>query len=191
MSIEKLTPVEKAIQKIIYDNWPADRNTYRSAVDIAQMFQLNEKYADVVQHSTVQPITFESEVTDGITALAEAVHKTAVDHGWWDINEDGSRNMGEMIALMHSELSEALESWRDNEPTLHYKYAGYAPARYELSPTIDGILGKPCGLASEFADVIIRILDTCERMDIPIARALIEKNAYNQTRPYRHGGKLA
>ena len=33
------------------------------------------------------------------------VHQTAIDHGWWETD----RNIGEQIALMHSELSEALE----------------------------------------------------------------------------------
>ena len=39
------------------------------------------------------------------TAMADEVHANSRDKGWWD--ED--RNNGEMIALMHSELSEALD----------------------------------------------------------------------------------
>lgn len=124
----------------------------------------------------------------GIGELKRAVHQCAVDHGWW---EGGDRNMGELIALMHSELSEALEAWRDDEPALHYKYPNHAPARYETAPKIGDQLGKPCGIASEFADVIIRILDTCEHYNIPITTALLEKHQYNLTRAYRHGGKLA
>lgn len=136
-------------------------------------------------------------VAVGINTLAHAVSRCAHDRGWWD---DGERNMGEMIALMHSELSEALESYRNSEPPLWYAhslgfYRGYTGPRHELATQRasghDGQLGKPEGIASEFADVIIRILDTCETLEIPIVEALIAKHNYNLTRPYRHGGKRA
>jgi NTP pyrophosphatase (non-canonical NTP hydrolase) len=133
------------------------------------------------------------DVRLGISALARAVHTTAVEHGWWE-NE---RNMGEMIALMHSELSEALEAHRNNDPVLYYQLAeapGFVgPQRWEGPPnliTAEGEKwGKPEGIASEFADVIIRILDTCEALNIPLTDALINKHNYNLRRPYRHGGK--
>jgi diadenosine tetraphosphatase ApaH/serine/threonine PP2A family protein phosphatase len=145
---------------------------------------------------TVQTdLNFNMRVAAGINDLKLAVHQCAVDHGWW---ENGDRNMGEMIALMHSELSEALEEYRDSEPYLYFRLdeppAGsgmVGPQKWEGVEQLAGVLGKPEGLAAEFADVIIRILDTCERLDIPITRALIVKHNYNLTRPYRHGGKLA
>jgi NTP pyrophosphatase (non-canonical NTP hydrolase) len=130
----------------------------------------------------------------GLNDYKRAVSECAHEHGWWEdpnLHQPIDRNMGEMIALMHSELSEGLEAHRDGEPFLHYKYPNYAPARYETLPHINGVLGKPCGLASEFADVIIRILDTCHTLQIPITEALINKHRYNLTRPYRHGGKKA
>lgn len=129
----------------------------------------------------IMSATFEG----ALNAYAHAVHATAVDHGWWPDTEQ--RSMGELIALMHSELSEALESWRDSEPMLWYDYDGMQ----HTDNVRNGTLGKPCGIASEFADVIIRILDTCEQLNIPIARALLDKHHYNITRPYRHGGKRA
>jgi NTP pyrophosphatase (non-canonical NTP hydrolase) len=127
----------------------------------------------------------EDAVIWGFTALAQSVSKTAHSHGWWETD----RNFGEMIALMHSELSEALEAWRDGEPVLWYHHVD----GYERDKLVnqDGDLGKPCGVASEFADVIIRILDTCQTLNIPVIQALIEKAEYNISRPYRHGGKLA
>jgi hypothetical protein len=136
----------------------------------------------------------------GLNEYMRAVHACAEEHGWWE--ED--RNFGEMIALMHSELSEALEAWRDHDiPTeIRYEYPNpgdqpgivlYTPRFVHRDDNGNPVeeLGKPVGVASEFADVIIRILDTCERLQIPITKALLDKHRYNQTRPYRHGGKKA
>jgi NTP pyrophosphatase (non-canonical NTP hydrolase) len=97
-------------------------------------------------------------------------HRIASDHGWWDEPE---WSFPEKVALMHSELSEALEEWRDGKP---------------LSYVADG---KPEGVAVEFADVLIRIFDTSEKMGIDLEQAVRTKMEYNRTRPYRHGGKKA
>lgn len=141
-----------------------------------------------------------AEITKAINTLSQMVHNTAVEHGWW---EDGERNFGEMLMLMTSELAEALEAWRDHDIVTQIRYAYknpdgtetvlYAPQFLRSDEDGNSVaeLGKPVGVASEFADVIIRILDTCERLHIPIAQALIEKHNYNVTRPYRHGGKKA
>ena len=48
-----------------------------------------------------------------LTALAIGINQNARDKGFWD---GGERNMGEMIALAHSELSEALEEHRKRTP---------------------------------------------------------------------------
>lgn len=78
----------------------------------------------------------------------------------------------EQIALMHSELSEALESYRNREP---------------ISFTVNG---KPEGIASEYIDVIIRAFNYCSHLDIDVAREMERKRSYNLTRKYMHGGKL-
>lgn len=49
---------------------------------------------------------------------------------------------------------------------------------------------KPEGIATEFADCIIRILDYCGHEGIDIGEAIKIKHEYNKTRPYRHGGKV-
>jgi hypothetical protein len=133
----------------------------------------------------------------GIRVLAQACYVNAREHGWWD---GLGRNFGELIALMHSELSEALEAYRDNDniQEIRYEYKTddgvqtlYAPSF--LYQNEDGSsrteLGKPVGVASELADVIIRVFDACGALGIPIADAVIQKHAYNHTRPHRHGGK--
>lgn len=79
----------------------------------------------------------------------------------------------EMIALIHSEASEGLEAYRDGQ---------------DNSWTDEK--GKPQGLASEFADIIIRIGHYAEVLGIDLDHEIDRKLTYNLTRGYRHGGKL-
>lgn len=100
-----------------------------------------------------------------LNELAESIHRNAVDHGFWD----GDRNFGEMIALAHSELSEALEAHRSREPEFY----------------LDN--GKPEGTATELVDCIIRCLDTLASLDVDIEAVIEAKMAYNASRPPKHG----
>jgi NTP pyrophosphatase (non-canonical NTP hydrolase) len=106
-----------------------------------------------------------------ISELMEQAHETAVSKGWWD----EERNFAEQVALQHSELSEALEDWRDGRDLTEVYYQGE----------------KPCGIPVEYADLLIRVFDTCQRYGIDLEAALQVKMAYNKTRPCRHGGKRA
>lgn len=47
----------------------------------------------------------------GINEWTQEIHQNAKDHGWWE----GERSFGEIIALCHSELSEAPEAYRNGE----------------------------------------------------------------------------
>lgn len=118
-----------------------------------------------------------------INDLIKKAHDTAVAHGWWDTD----RNFGEQIALMHSELSEALEEYRNRHgfSTVYYSGGGFISNH----PT-EGCR-KPEGIPVELADVLIRIFDTCGRYGIDLEEALKIKMEYNDTRPYKHGGKMA
>lgn len=105
-----------------------------------------------------------------INELVQKAHENAKNKGWWD--ED--RSFGELIALIHSEASESLEDYRK----------GHSPTEVWYQH------GKPCGIPSELADICIRVFDVCGRYGIDLEKAIIEKMEYNETRPYKHGGKV-
>jgi NTP pyrophosphatase (non-canonical NTP hydrolase) len=95
-----------------------------------------------------------------IDDLIKECHRIAKIKGWWK----EKRNEGELIALMHSELSEALEAMRNH--------------------------GTKTQIAEELADCCIRIFDYCGARDIDLEKTLLKKIEYNKTRPYRHGKKF-
>lgn len=138
----------------------------------------------------------EGEAKMNINEFAKEVHQNAVEHGWWD----ESRTVGEIIALCHSELSEALEEYRAGRPMIWYQCLStdqVVPCVKERCPDwkygvceIDAIEKKPEGIAVELADCIIRILDYLGKEGVDVEAVLAEKHAYNKTRPYRHGGKV-
>ena len=136
--------------------------------------------------------------------VSKHVNYTAKQKGWWDIQsaeeyeskvlhnaferrdhlnglgkiiksaylagqQNPERNEGEMISLMHSELSEALEGLRNG--------------------TFDDKIESFRSIEAEFADVIIRIMDHAEEKGYRVAEALVAKIEFNETRPYKHGGK--
>ncbi|WP_143322542.1 hypothetical protein [Clostridium sp. HBUAS56010] len=107
-----------------------------------------------------------------INELVKEVGQNARDHGWWDGEE---RTFGELIALCHSELSEALQEYRDGK---------------EETETYYGENNKPEGIPSELADTVIRIMDMCDHYGIDLEAAIVEKHQFNKSRPYRHGNKV-
>lgn len=123
---------------------------------------------------------------ESLNALAADIHANAVEHGWWD----EPRTLGDIVALCHSELSEALEAYRDGEELVH-GCCGHCDYQEKCDhPAPAGETGcKPEGVAVEMIDCIIRILDWCGKMGVDVDGVLRMKHAYNKTRPYRHGGK--
>ena len=108
-----------------------------------------------------------------IDAIMEQCHRTAYEKGFWD-DEKGdynplSHNVGEKIALMHSELSEALESLRKDPSKPDSHCPEYTNVEIEL------------------ADTVIRIFDFARACNMRLSGALLAKMEYNQSRGYKHG----
>jgi len=129
-----------------------------------------------------------------LTEFAKEVHENAVNHGWWE----QEHSLGEIIALCHSELSEALEEYRNNKPLMYYHCDSHntrlmCPDKYDgcqYGENKGCMQRKPEGIAVELADCIIRILDSCGKENIDIESVIKIKHEYNKTRPYKHGGKV-
>lgn len=88
----------------------------------------------------------------------KATHDVAVKHGWYDTK----REAPELLCLLHSEVSEALEAYRNHNQD---------------------------GFAEELADVAIRLFDMCEFFRIDLETQIAAKHMRNKGRPYRHGNK--
>lgn len=107
-----------------------------------------------------------------LNELAKEAHQNAVDHGFWDPEP----TFGELVALMHSELSEALEEYRagrpmvlkacmtaeTDTPCLEEGCEDWNEGKCELTC----LSPKPEGITVELADCIIRILDWCGHKDM-------------------------
>lgn len=133
----------------------------------------------------------EKEKILSISELSKEINQNAKNKGWWD----EERTFGDIIALCHSELSEALEEHRNgHKPTEIYTMCKMDEIK-AIGSGGCGVcknckLNKPEGIPIELADVVIRIMDYCEGEGIDLESAILEKHEYNKNRPYRHGGKV-
>ena len=102
-----------------------------------------------------------------INELCKKAHENAVNKGFYEKEV----SFGEKIALMHSELSEALEEYRDKKEVTEIYFT----------------CKNPEGIPIEFADVLIRIFDACGHYGIDLEESIKIKMEYNEGRTYKHG----
>jgi hypothetical protein len=104
------------------------------------------------------------------TQLSQLVHEANVKKGFWP-ERKSDRNVGELLALVHSEISEGLEAYRHNN-------------------AFDDHLPDYRGLSVELADAVIRILDMDHGLTLYVGAAIADKLMYNLNRPHKHGKTL-
>lgn len=107
------------------------------------------------------------KIQQTINNLCDEFYQNSMNHGFWE----GKTSVGEKIALIHSEVSEALEASR-----------------------VEGFLTSPdkhcpeySNFAIELADAIIRIGDLARHFNVDLGGALIAKHEFNLSRPHKHG----
>lgn len=118
-----------------------------------------------------------------LTNMVEYFHRVNKEAGWWTdphTGEDLSKNpyvITTKMALIHSEISEAVEAFRKNK--------------------MDDHLPQRKGVEVELADLAIRLFDLCGVLGLDLGGAVMEKDAYNQRRldhkmenRAKQGGKL-
>jgi NTP pyrophosphatase (non-canonical NTP hydrolase) len=112
-------------------------------------------------HKENSPVA--NDFVGSLRHMAKKINANAVAKGFWE----KERNDGEMMMLMVSELAEGFEYLRKNNGK---------------SDHIPDFLG----IEEEYADVVIRILDTCHARGYRLAEAVIAKMKFNESRPYKH-----
>lgn len=110
-------------------------------------------------------------IADGKTIgqMEKEIAEVNRELGW----RPNDNTFGDDMALIHSEVSEALEAWR----------------RWKHEDATE-VTGKPEGIGSEFADILIRLIDVADRRGVDLDFEYERKMQYNRTREWRHGGKV-
>ena len=132
-----------------------------------------------------------------INTLIKLAHEKAKNGGWWD----AERNIGELLMLIVSELSEGLEALRKD----HYADKSVVTDLYNdlaiNSHDEEFVLNEEQWKNSfennvkntfedELADVAIRLFDLCGGLNVDLEKHIDLKMKYNSMRGYKHGKKF-
>lgn len=112
-----------------------------------------------------------------IRGLMERAWMTSEEHGF----HKDTTTFGDRIALIHSELSEALED---------YRALGEESFAHRVEYSVESDTFKPEGVGAELADAVIRIFDAAKHYGIDLEHIIELKMDYNDKRPFMHGGKV-
>lgn len=116
-----------------------------------------------------------------INELSKQIHQNAKDKGFYD----APRNIGEMLCLIHSEVSEALECDRKKKSISHDPeyVAGLDGDRFKDS--FERFIKDT--FEDELADIMIRVMDLAEHKGVDLEKHILLKMRYNSMRPHKHG----
>ena len=134
-----------------------------SPATIEKALNLGLEEAQLLSYGFTQDLFFIRSFRE----FQKTANKIAHLKGWYE----EKKTFGDIISLMHSELSEALEGFRIGNPP-----SQKIPEFSEIE--------------EELADVVIRIMNAASKMGFNVAGAIPAKIAFNAGRKYRHGGKL-
>jgi NTP pyrophosphatase (non-canonical NTP hydrolase) len=120
----------------------------------------------------IMKIVLDAEQVDAqfvclFSRAADQFNQNAQVKGFWE----APVNVPEKLALMHSEISEALEAVRNGNPP-------------------DDKVPEFSSLEMELADVMIRVMDFGRQHNLRLAEAILAKHKYNKTRPFKHGKRF-
>lgn len=145
--------------------------------------ETTEQNMHVSQHISNEML---AEVPAGLNDLACAIYERNVEKGFYE----NPKNIGEMLCLIHSEVSEALEADRKD------KYVLGSVDCQTMNTIIDDNLFVETykkhvkgNFEEEMADIFIRVLDMCAYKGIDIEQHVKAKMRYNLTREKYHGKK--
>lgn len=106
-------------------------------------------------------------ITTMFYLLMERAHQNSQAKGFWE-----NPSLAEKVALIHSEVSELLEEIRRIEPLPSSKITAYT------------------GIEEELADIVIRVADLAQFMNVRLGEAIAAKMQYNSKRPAKHGKRF-
>lgn len=124
--------------------------------------------------------------------LIEKAHGVAKEKGFWD----EERNVPEMLMLVVSELSEALEALRKGHYSDPFATAVLAEDLNNWDDSLKDAWKNgfekavKSSFEDEIADVAIRLFDMCGGLKIDLEKHIEMKMKYNSLRPYKHGKKF-
>ncbi len=151
-------------------------------ISVEELVKLNSELEETIIYTGMllkvpgeEANSTERAFIDPYNLLALSIHMDNVRKGFWPeggrsdgrASVEGQRNVGVMLMLVVTELSEALEADRKK--------------------LMDDKLTHHKGVTVEIADAIIRLMDLGYGLGLPVAEAMAEKLAYNRTRPFKHG----